>query len=175
MLAVFASDKGPGDPERASMMSQAGTFLGRKGASLVCLADRQTLNVPLITSARASGGTVLLVADNEIVLPHALDGIAIERLEEAEQRERRVAGLCEAFVGLPGSLASASSLYSTWVRGGAGTGRKPMVLLNRNRAFEVIRGFTADVLSHSVPEHDRLLQFADTIEDLWARLTRLLA
>ena len=36
-IAVFASDKGPGDAERASIMSQAGTYFARKGARVVCL------------------------------------------------------------------------------------------------------------------------------------------
>jgi hypothetical protein len=38
-LAVFASDKGPGDAERSSIMSQAGTLLARHGARIICLAD----------------------------------------------------------------------------------------------------------------------------------------
>ena len=30
-----------------------------------------------------------------------------------------------------------------------------MVLYNRNNAFEVLRGYSADILSHSIPHHDR--------------------
>ena len=39
VLGVFASDHGPGDAERATIMSQAGSFLARKGAQLACLAE----------------------------------------------------------------------------------------------------------------------------------------
>ena len=174
-LAVFASDKGPGDPERASIMSLAGSLIARRGARTVSLADRSTLAVPLITSARAAGGDVLIVADGETQLPSALMGVAIERHAESEARLDRVAQLADVFVGLPGSLTSTADLYKSWVRAGAGDGGKPVVLLNRNRTFDVMRGLAADVLSHSVKRHDRILVFTDNVEDLWNKIAWALA
>jgi hypothetical protein len=170
-LAVFASDHGPGDPERASIMAQAGALLARRGARLVCLAEGGSMPVPLITSARAAGGEVLILADATVNVPAALATVPLERVADAEERLNRVAGLANLFVGLPGSLASAASLYRSWVRAGAGTGNKPVVLLNRNRAFEVLRGMSADVLSHSVKRHDRIVVFTDSIEDLWSKIS----
>ncbi len=79
--------------------------------------------------------------------------------------------MCDAYIGLPGSIGSVTSLYETWIDTGAD---KPVALLNRNRAYEVIRGFASDVLSHSVREWERKLQFADSIEELWNRLNRAL-
>jgi predicted Rossmann-fold nucleotide-binding protein len=169
-LAVFASEQGAGDPERASIMSLAGSLLARRGARIICLAHGQTLAVPLVTSARAAGGDVLIVADGEAQFPPALSGVPIERYADEDERLRRVAGLADLFVGLPGSLASASDLYRVWVRGGAGAAGKPVVLLNRNRAFEPMRGMVADVVSHSVKRHDRLVQFTDNVEDLWNKI-----
>lgn len=170
-LAVFASAQGPGDPERAGIMSQAGTLLARRGARIVCLAEQGILAVPLITSARAAGGEVLIIADEELRVPAALAEVPIVRLGEREARLARIAQLATVFVGLPGSLASASSLYSSWVRAGGGAGGKPVVLLNRNRAFEVMRGMAADVLSHSLRRHDRYVVFTDSIDDLWNKVS----
>ena len=48
-------------------------------------------------------------------------------------------------------------------------------MLNRHRAFEVVRGYAADVLSPGLPGYDRAVQFADTIEDLWSRVSRLVS
>lgn len=174
-LAVFASDKGPGDAERASIMSQAGTYFARKGARIVCLAEGRSVAIPLVTSARAVGGEIVVVGDEGFSLPRALSGVPLELFADQEARLARVGVLADAFVGLPGSLASISSLYLSWLRTGGGAGGKPVVLYNRNNAFEVLRGFAADVLSHSVPHHDRLIQFSDSIEDLWNRIVRLLA
>ena len=85
-LAVFASDKGPGDAERAPIMAQAGTLLARHGAKLICLADETLDVIPLITSARAAGGEVLIVADAEFVAPPALNDVAGERIDDPEAR-----------------------------------------------------------------------------------------
>ncbi|MDB5561502.1 MAG: DNA-processing protein [Hyphomicrobiales bacterium] len=174
-LAVFASDKGPGTAERASIMSQAGTFFAKKGARILCLAEQGIIPVPLITSARAAGGEVIIVADEEFALPPALSGIPLVRIADAEERLLKVAELANIFVGLPGSLASASNLYRAWVRAGGGASGKPVVLYNRNQAFEVLRGYAADVLSHSVSHHERIVQFADSIDDVWNRVNRLLS
>ena len=169
-LAVFASDQGPGDPERASIMSQAGAVFARKGVRIVCLAEGNGVPIPLITSARSSGGEVLVIGDGIVTLPPALASMAIEHIVEPDARIARVAALADGFVGLPGSLASAANLYRCWVAAGAGPGHKPVILLNRNRAFEVVRGMSADVLSHSVKQFDRMAVFSDTIDDLWNKV-----
>ena len=172
VLAVFASDKGPGDPERSSIMSQAGSYFARKGARIVALAEDGILPVPLITSARAAGGEVTLIGEEDAILPTALVDVPLERIADREARLRRLVELSDAIVGLPGSLASTASLYATWVAARAGGRRKPVLLLNRNRAFEVIRGFAADVISHDVRHLERHVQFSDSVEDVWSRITR---
>ena len=156
-------------------MSLAGSLIARHGARLVCLAQGGDLPVPLITSARATGGDVLIVSDADTVVPAALGGVPIERHADTEARLRRVAALADLFVGLPGSLASAGELYRAWVRAGAGASGKPVVLLNRNRAFEAMRGMAADVLSHSVKRQDRMVVFTDNGEDLWNKIAWALA
>jgi len=172
-LAVFASDIGPGDAERASIMSQVGTHFARKGARIVCLAEGKTIAIPLITSARAVGGEIIIIADDKFSLPRALSGVPIEKIADPAERMARVGALADAFIGLPGSLASISSLYLIWTKAGGGASGKPVVLYNRNNAFEVLRGYAADVLSHSIRHHDRIVQFADSVEDLWNRVNRL--
>lgn len=169
-LAVFASDRGPGDPERASLMSYAGGMVARRKARLVSVAHDGYVAVPLITGARAAGGEVLVIADETTTLPKALADVAIERLATEEERLQRVAALANLFVGLPGSLASAADLYKTWVRAGGGASGKPVVLLNRNRAFEAMRGMAVDILSHSVRRQERVLVFTDNHEDLWNKI-----
>lgn len=170
-LAVFASDKGPGDAERASLMSQAGTIFARHGVRMVCFADVTLDAIPLVQSARAAGGDVLVIADDGFQPPPALTDLAVERIDDPEARLRRVGELAQVFVGLPGSLASAAALYRAWQRAGAGASGKPVVLLNRNRAFEAMRGMAADILSHSVSQSERLVTFTDNIEDLWNKVS----
>jgi hypothetical protein len=173
VLGVFASDHGPGDAERASIMTQAGSFLARRGARLVCVAEGNDVPVPLITSARTAGGEVTVIADEGFVEPAALAGVAVERIPGAEGRLSRLAALANLYVALPGSLASATRLYMTWVRGGGGGGRKPVVFYDRNGAFKVVRGYAGDIIANSIPNHDRYVQFADSIEDMWNKIVWL--
>lgn len=175
VIAVFASDKGPGDAERASIMGQTGTYFAKRGAQLVCLAENGIIPIPLITAARAAGGAVQIVADTTIVLPSALSDVTIEVLESQSERQARIAALADAFVALPGSLASSSALFGVWTIAKERGRNLPVVMLNRHRAFEVVRGYAADVLSPGLPGYDRAVQFADTIEDLWSRVSRLVS
>jgi len=175
VIAVFASDKGPGDPERASIMSQAGTYFAKRGAQVLCLAENGVIPVPLITAARTAGGSVEIIADATIVLPPALAGVPMEVLPERADRLARVAARAQACVALPGSLASASALFGVWAAARTQGRTLPVVMLNRHRAYEVLRGYAADVLSPGLPGYDRAVQFADSIEDLWPRLLRLVA
>jgi predicted Rossmann-fold nucleotide-binding protein len=155
-------------------MSQAGSYFARKGAHIVCLGDDETLPVPLLTSARAAGGKVTLIAGPSFHGAPALHDIPVERLPSAEDRLRRLAVLSNLYVALPGSLASASALFMTWARGGGGAGRKPVVFYDRNGAFRVLRGYTADIVSNSVKRYDQLVQFADSIEDVWNKIVWLI-
>ncbi|WP_297105722.1 hypothetical protein [uncultured Devosia sp.] len=166
-VAFFASDKGPGDPERASLMGEAGRIFARKGARMLCLAEQGALPVPLITAARTAGGTVEIIADASIKVPQALGEVPITVLPDRAERLAHLAGAASVFVALPGSLASVSALFGSWAAGPP----RPVVMLNRHRAFEVLRGFATDVLAASVAGYDRKVQFADSVEDLWNKVS----
>lgn len=171
-IGIFASDKGPGDPERASLMSQTGTLFARRGAHLVCLWENGSGPLPLIAAAQAAGGTVSILAENEAGLPPILAGVPIRLVPDRAERHGLVAQEAQVLVVLPGSLASASALFGSWSAPNGQT--RPVVMLNRHRAFEVVRGFAGDVLSHAAPGYDRKIQFADTVEDLWNKVSWVL-
>jgi predicted Rossmann-fold nucleotide-binding protein len=166
VVAIFASDRGPGDPERASLMGEVGRVFSRKGARILCLAEGGVIPVPLITAARTAKGQVEILADTGIVLPPALAGVPITVLPDHGERMAYLAQKASVLVGLPGSLVSATALFQTWARGA----KLPVVMLNRHGAFDVIRGFAADVLAPALPGHDRHVQFAETAEDLWNKV-----
>ncbi len=173
VLGVFASDRGPGDVDRATLMSQVGSFLARKGARLVCLADGGAVPVPLLTSARTAGGTVTLVTAEDYSEPSAFEGVTVEHVPDREARLARVAALSQIYLALPGSLASATSLYLSWVRGGGGAGRKPVVFFDHHDAFKVVRGYASDIIANSIPNHDRYVQFATNVDDMWNKISWL--
>ena len=175
IIGIFASDQGPGDAERSTIMSQAGSYLARKGARLACVVDTpDTIPVPLLTSARTAGGEVILIGDESFSEPSYLNGVRVEHAATADERYALLASMATLYIALPGSLASAIALYKTWVRGGGGPGRKPVVFYDRNGAFKVLRGYAFDVISTSIKGHDRYLQFADSLEDVWGKASWLI-
>ena len=40
-------------------------------------------------------------------------------------------------------------------------------------AFKVMRGYAADVISNSVKNHDRYVQFATNLDDMWNKVSWL--
>lgn len=172
VIGIFASDKGPGDPERASLMTQTGTHFARRGAELLCLWEQGVGPLPLMTAARTAGGVVSVLADEDVALPPTLSGVPVRVVADRAARQAMLADEADVLVVLPGSLASASALFGSWA---STRGRsKPVVMLNRHRAFEVVKGFAGDVLSHSVAGYDRNVQFADSVEDLWNKVSWVL-
>ena len=169
-LVIFASDQGAGDAERASIMSQTGNMLARQNVKLVCLAEKGVLPLPLLTSARAAGGDIELIADQGYVLPQNLQDLTIKVIADQQERYAYLAQIADCFVSLPGSLASITSQFFTIADLGA---KIPMVFLNKNNAYEIVRGFSVDVFAHSFEQAHRNVQFVDSVEDIWGRVAKL--
>lgn len=173
-LGVFASATVPGDPEWARALSQAGTLFGKGKARIVCLAEDGVYCRPLVTAACGAGGQVLILSDGSVELKGLAKDVKVEVIGDAEARWQRMSDLSDALVGFPASLPAVRALFGTWVLAGGGSSGKPVALLNRNRAYEVVRGYTMDVLAHSLATADRLLFFADTADELWSKLQKAL-
>ncbi len=149
VIGIFASDHGPGDAERATIMSQAGSYLARKGARLACVVDTpDDIPVPLLTSARTAGGEVIAHRRRvDSPSPTISRGVTVEHIADrggapraASPASRRSMSRC------PGSLSSAiSALHAPGCRAVAAPGRKPVVFLDHHGAFKVVRGYAADV------------------------------
>jgi predicted Rossmann-fold nucleotide-binding protein len=168
VLGIFASDRGPGDPERASLMTQAGTLFARRGARLICLWEGNSGPLPLMAAALAAGGEVSILADSDVRLPPGLSGVPVRVIADRSERHAALASSAALLVALPGSVATAASLFSTWSRPGMAL---PVVMLNRHRAYEAVRGFASDVLVHAVSGYDRKMQFAENVDELWSKIT----
>ncbi len=172
-IAIFASDEGAGDPERGSIMAEAGSFLAMQNAQFICFAQKNSFCAPLITALNNAGGEVTIFCEQDFTLPSGLNKIKTKMLSSNEKEKyQQINEASDAFIALPGSLLSAKSLFEIWV---ATDRKKPVALLNKNRAFEFMRGFGVDVVSHKVKKIDQHILFSDNIEDLWHRLNKALS
>ena len=174
VLAVFADATLSGDAEYTRVLTGAGTLFARKGAHLVCVAEDGAYCRPLVAAARAAGGAVTLLSDGNLDTGLLPEGCTVEAITEEEMRFQRLGDMADALVGFPAGLMQVRALFNAWVMAGGGASGKPVALLNRNRAYEVLRGYLVDVVTHSLADSDRLTVFADTVEDLWGKLERAL-
>ena len=174
VLAVFADATQSGDAEYTRVLSSAGTLFARNGAHLICLVVDGAYCRPLVTSACAAGGAVTLLSDGSLDASLLAEGCTVETIEDEEARFQRLGDMADALVGFPAGLMQVRALFNAWVMAGGGASGKPVALLNRNRAYEVLRGYLVDVVTHSLADSDRLTVFADTVEDLWAKLQHAL-
>lgn len=169
-VAVFADC---GATTYQALYRQAGETVARHGAHLHCVARNGQWPRTLIDSALASGGRVtvatgpsprrLTVPQGVTVLEEVSDQAAAIRIIEAAQ----------AVIGMPGGIDTAGTLYGAWAAAGGARSNRPVGLLNHNRAYEVVKGFAGDVASVGRGNIDGLIQVAETFDDLWNRLTRL--
>jgi hypothetical protein len=173
-VAVFASDRIHGHAARANLFAQAGTLLARRGVRLVVPAIGGQVCMPLVVAAHGAGAETVIVAQEGFALPRTLEDVPIERPGDEQACQARVAELAQGYLVLPISLLATSFLYGTWVSGGGGSAGKPVAMLNQGRAFEVLRGYAADVLSHGLGEVERYAIFSEGVEDLWNRLARVI-
>lgn len=149
-----------------------GDAVARRKVHLVCVACNGEWPRALVDSALAQGGTVTVCAAGEKV-PSLPRGVIVEMLGDARAAGARAASLGHALIGLPGGLGAVSTLYNAWADSGGAQGGKPVGLLNRHNAFEIVRGFMTDIAAVGLGGVDHLVQVSDNFEDLWTRLARI--
>lgn len=150
-----------------------GEFIARRKVRFVTVARGREWPRALVDTVLAHGGSATVVrvaSDNGIVVPH---GVGIETAPDERAVGLRAAELGDAIIGLPCGLDATAALYAAWSDAGGAKNGKPLGLLNRKQAFEVVRGFLTDVAAVGLGGVDNLVQVSENFEDLWSRLTRM--
>ncbi|MCB1516028.1 MAG: hypothetical protein KDJ19_00190 [Hyphomicrobiaceae bacterium] len=168
-IAVF-SGIGGAHASRAQVFAQAGSFLAKKGARLMAVEGVAGLPLTTLSAARSASAEIEIVVSDVFQVPKALSEASVIRSANLEDRMRIMRERADAIAVLPGALALANDLYRATLME---PGVPPVILLNHDNAFEVLRGFVVDVFTHNHPNPDRVMQVADSLEDMWNRIQRL--
>lgn len=169
-IATFADC---GVTSHQALYRQVATAIARQGAQLICVARNGQWPQALVEAAFAAGGTVKIVTGPSPATLATPYGVFVEKFSSDEEAALAGVRSAQAVLGLPGGIATAASLYRAWTDAGGATSGRPVGLLNRDRAYEVVRGFIIDIAAHGRGNVDTLVQFADNFDELWGRLTRL--
>lgn len=169
-IAVFADC---GVTSHQALYRQVGSAIAKHGAHLVCVARNGQWPRALVDSAFASGGKVTIMVGSTSIPSGIPQGVTVRHWHSDIEAGKASVQEAEAILGLPGGIDNAAALYSAWTQAGGAQSQRPVGLLNRDRAFEVVRGFVADIAAVGRGNVDTLVQFSDNFEDLWGRLTRL--
>lgn len=149
-----------------------GEALARKKARLICVACNGQWPRALVDSALGHGGkvTVCAAGDETLDVPR---GVVIERADSVRAAGECAALLGQALIALPGGMGAVATLYNAWSDSGGPQGGRPVGLLNRHAAFEVVKGFLTDIAAVGLGSVDQFVQVSDNFEDLWTRLARI--
>lgn len=169
-VAVFADC---GVTPHQAIYRQAGASVAKHGARLICVARRGEWPRAIVDSAFAAGGEVTVMCGPDIAVPNMPNGVAVQRFADDATAAKSAVEASRAIIGLPAGIDTVGMLYSAWTAAGGPVAQRPLGLLNRNRAYEIVKGFVADVASTGRGNVDAFIQFSDSFEDLWSRLTRL--
>lgn len=168
-IAVF-SGIGGAHASRAQVFAQAGTFLAKKGVRLVAVEGVGGLPLTTLSAARSASAEIEIIVSDTFQVPKALSEAGVTRSAKLEDRMRIMRERADVIAVLPGALALANDLYRATL---TEPNVPPVILLNHDNAFEVLRGFVVDVFTHDHPDPDRVMQVADNLDDLWNRIQRL--
>lgn len=169
-IAIFGGGRAQNDANRSLILTQAGTFFAKKNAKLVCMQGEGGLPMVALGAARAAGGDIEIIVADDFEIPKALGEVKITRENDIAMRYKLTSQKVQAIVALPGGLSLANDLFQISMNQ---TTACPTILLNHENAFEVLRGFFADVLVHDHPNAEGAMQVADSLDDVWNRVTRL--
>ena len=156
-----------------ALYRKAGTIIAKNGGHLCCVARDGQWPRALVDSALAAGGRVTVFSAHQGGTLGVPQGVSVQLAQTAHEAGVLAVGHAQAVIGLPAGIETAAALYRAWSQAGNTTDRRPVGLLNHAKAYEIVRGFMADVASVGRGNVDTMIQFSETFEDLWNRLTRL--
>lgn len=168
-VTVFANC---GPTGHQAQYRQAGSTIARRGARLICVSQNGDWPRALVDSALAAGGRVTVVTSSAELPLRVPQGVQVEAAETERAAAAKAVSLGDAIIALPSGIAVTAMLYAAWTDNGGRQSGKPVGLLNFNRAFEVVRGFMADIATPGLGSTDGFFQTAENFEELWNRLAR---
>lgn len=165
-VCVFCGSSPGTDPEYLAIAREVGTLLASRKIGVVYGGAKVGLMGAVADGALAAGGDVLGVIPMRLMIREVAHDKLTELIvvESMHARKTMMAHLSDAFIALPGGWGTLEEIFeiTTWTQ--LGYHQKPVGMLNAKGYYARIKEFVAHAGGEGFlrPEHQRILNFADT-------------
>jgi uncharacterized protein (TIGR00730 family) len=174
-VCVFCGSAAGTDPVYAATARAFGRELAARKLTLVYGGGRVGLMGAVAGAALDAGAAVVGVIPHSLALKEVAQEDCTELVVVNTMHERKalMADRADAFVALPGGYGTCDELFEilTWAQ--LGIHHKPVALLNVNGFFTPLLAWLDHIVTEGLLrlQHRDLLLVADTVPDLFAKLT----
>ena len=173
-IVVFCGSSSGTDPVYAARAYETGAILARSGIGLVYGGARVGLMGAVADGALAHGGEVIgvlprFLSGKEIGHHGLTDLILVDTMHE---RKTKMHELSDGVITLPGGFGTMEELFEMLTWGQLGLHAKPVGILNVARFYDELISLLQTMVDRGFlkTENQQMLLFADTLEDLLARM-----
>jgi uncharacterized protein (TIGR00730 family) len=173
-IVVFCGSSSGTDPVFEARAYETGKVLAQQGIGLVYGGARVGLMGAVADGALAHGGEVIgvlprFLSGKEIGHAGLTDLIVVDTMHE---RKTKMHELSDGVIGLPGGFGTMEEVFEMVTWGQLGLHRKPVGVLNVDGFYNDLSELleTMAVKGFLKRENQRMLLFADTIEELLEKM-----
>jgi uncharacterized protein (TIGR00730 family) len=147
-ICVYCASSERIDPRYIELATDVGTELARRGHSLVSGGGSVSCMGAVARAARAGGAHTVGVIPAALVAMEIADDEADELVVTNDMRERKgeMERRADAFLALPGGLGTLEELFEIWVSRSLGMHDKPLVVLDPDRVYDLLRAQVDDLV-----------------------------
>ncbi len=173
-VCVFCGSSMGADPAYAQAARRLGALIGESGRALVFGGGDIGLMGEVAREAYARGAAVhgVLPAFLRHLEPPLKKGEELEITPDLQQRKTRMIALADAFIVLPGGLGTLDEFFEVLTSAQLGALAKPIVVLNTNGYFDLLRALLAHAIEMGFARADStaLCRFVATPEEAMAAI-----
>ena len=148
-ICVYCASSERIDRRYVDLAADVGAVLGRRGHTLISGGGCVSCMGALARSARSSGARTIGVIPKALMDLEVVDEDADELVVALDMRERKgeMDRRADAFLALPGGIGTLEELFEIWVARSLGMHDKPLVVLDPDGVFDLLRAHIDDLIA----------------------------
>jgi uncharacterized protein (TIGR00730 family) len=148
-ICVYCASSERIEQRYVDLAADVGAALARRGHSLISGGGSVSCMGALARAARTAGARTVGVIPKALMALEVADGEADELVVAFDMRERKgeMERRADAFLALPGGIGTLEELFEIWVARSLGMHEKPLVVLDPDGVFDLLRAQVDDLIT----------------------------